>query len=83
MTDLELMKQQLEETLKQVNDALGAYTPPPFEIVLITASEGKVFRRKSDGLIFGKEIYLGYDYSQGFKRRDSINFYEEITEPTE
>lgn len=28
----------------------------------ITASEGKVFRRKSDGFIYGKEINLGYTY---------------------
>lgn len=28
----------------------------------IKAQEGKVFRRKSDGLIFGDEITLGYTY---------------------
>lgn len=28
----------------------------------ITAEEGKVFRRKSDGFIYGNEIYLGYTY---------------------
>lgn len=28
----------------------------------IIADEGKVFQRKSDGLIYGKEIYLGYTY---------------------
>ena len=28
----------------------------------IIADEGKVFQRKSDGFIFGKEIYLGYTY---------------------
>ena len=26
------------------------------------ADEGKVFKRKSDGFIFGNEIYLGYAY---------------------
>ena len=26
------------------------------------ADEGKVFKRISDGLIFGNEIYLGYTY---------------------
>ena len=26
------------------------------------ADEGKVFKRKSDGFIFGNEIYLGYTY---------------------
>ena len=28
----------------------------------IIADEGKVFQRKSDGFIFGNEIYLGYTY---------------------
>ena len=26
------------------------------------SDEGKVFKRKSDGFIFGNEIYLGYTY---------------------
>lgn len=29
------------------------------------ADEGKVFRRISDGVIFGSEIYLGYAYYIG------------------
>ena len=29
---------------------------------IIIAQEGKIFRRKSDGMIFGKEISLGYTY---------------------
>ena len=29
---------------------------------IIKASEGKVFRRISDGFIFGKEIHLGYTH---------------------
>ena len=29
------------------------------------ADEGKVFRRLSDGLVFGSEIYLGYIYYIG------------------
>lgn len=28
----------------------------------LIADEGKVFRRKSDGMIYGEEITLGYDY---------------------
>jgi hypothetical protein len=28
----------------------------------IIADEGKVFQRKSDNLIYGEEIYLGYTY---------------------
>ncbi|MBO7214965.1 MAG: hypothetical protein J6V66_05660 [Clostridia bacterium] len=31
----------------------------------ITASEGKIFRRKADGMLYGKEIYLGYVYYIG------------------
>lgn len=81
MTDLELMKQQLEATLKQVNDALGAYSPPPLEIKTITAEEGKVYRRLTDGMIFGKQIILGYDYSLGFKRIDKEVFYEQVDDP--
>ena len=37
---------------------------------IIKASEGKVFRRKSDGFIFGKEIYLGYMHYIGRKKLD-------------
>ena len=47
----------------------------------ITAEEGKVFRRKIDGLIFGNEIYLSIDYSTGEPREDKAEFYEEIDEP--
>lgn len=47
----------------------------------ITASEGKVFRRKHDGVIFGKEIYLGVDYSTGEPREDKEEYYEEVEEP--
>lgn len=36
----------------------------------ITAEEGKVFRRKSDGFIYGNEIYLGYTYYLGGKKLD-------------
>ena len=32
---------------------------------IIKASKGKVFRRISDGFIFGKEIHLGYTYYIG------------------
>ena len=35
---------------------------------IIKASEGKVFRRISDGFIFGKEINLGYTYYLGGKK---------------
>lgn len=48
----------------------------------ITAEEGKVFRRKIDGLIFGNEIYLGVDYSTGQPREDKEEYYEQIDEPT-
>ena len=35
---------------------------------IIKASEGKVFRRISDGFIFGKEINLGYTHYIGGKK---------------
>ena len=35
---------------------------------IIKASEGKVFRRISDGFIFGNEINLGYTYYLGGKK---------------
>ena len=53
---------------------------------IIKASEGKVFRRKSDGFIFGREIYLGYMYYIGGKKLDEPlmalpEHFEEIDEP--
>ncbi len=52
------------------------------EARIITATEGKVFRRIHDGFIIGNEIYLGYDYSTGEKRFDLPEYYEEIDKPT-
>ena len=37
---------------------------------IIKASEGKVFRRISDGFIFGNEINLGYTYYLNGKKLD-------------
>ena len=53
---------------------------------IIKASEGKVFRRISDGFIFGREIYLGYMYYIGGKKLDEplmarSEHFEEIDEP--
>ena len=53
---------------------------------IIKASEGKVFRRISDGFIFGKEIYLGYAYYLGGKKLEEPllelpEHFEEIDEP--
>jgi len=53
---------------------------------IIKASEGKVFRRKSDGFIFGKEIYMGYMYYIGGKKLEeplmaTPEHFEEIDEP--
>ena len=53
---------------------------------IIKASEGKVFRRISDGFIFGKEIYLGYMHYIGGKKLDQPlmalpEHFEEIDEP--
>ena len=53
---------------------------------IIKASEGKVFRRISDGFIFGKEINLGYThYLGGEKLEEPLlelpEHFEEINEP--
>ena len=53
---------------------------------IIKASEGKVFRRISDGFIFGKEIRLGYTYYLGGKKLEEPllelpEHFEEIDEP--
>ena len=50
---------------------------------IIRASNGKVFRRRHDGTIMGKEIHLGFDFSTGVKRQDLPAYYEEIDEPEE
>jgi len=47
------------------------------------ADEGKVFKRKSDGMIFGNEIYLGYTYYIGGVKLDEpklevIEDFEEV-----
>lgn len=41
------------------------------EHITIKASEGKVFRRIADGVIFGNEIILGYTHYLGGKKLDS------------
>ena len=53
---------------------------------IIKASEGKVFRRISDGFIFGNEINLGYTYYlNGEKLEEPLlelsEHFEEIDEP--
>lgn len=53
---------------------------------IIKASKGKVFRRISDGVVFGKEINLGYThYISGKKLEEPLmelpEHFEEIDEP--
>ena len=53
---------------------------------IIKASEGKVFRRISDGVVFGKEINLGYTHYIGGKKLEEPllelpEHFEEIDEP--
>lgn len=55
---------------------------------VLKAAEGKVLRRKSDGQVFGKEIYLGYTYYLGGVLLDEPllelpEHYEEIDAPDE
>ena len=54
---------------------------------VIKASEGKVFRRISDGFVFGNEINLGYTYYLNGEKLDEPllelpEHFEEIDEPT-
>ena len=54
----------------------------------IIADEGKVFKRISDGFIYGEEIYLGYTYYIGGKKLDEphlevVEDFEEIDAPQE
>lgn len=56
--------------------------------VILKSSEGKVLRRKSDGLISGTEVYLGYTYYIGGVKLDEPKLetaedYEEIDMPDE
>ena len=53
---------------------------------IIKASEGKVFRRISDGFIFGEEINLGYTYYIGGEKLEEPllelpEHFEEIDDP--
>lgn len=55
---------------------------------VIRAEQGKLFRRISDGKIFGSEIYLGYTYYLHGERLENPIFelpehYEEIDIPEE
>ena len=57
------------------------------DFITIKADEGKVLRRISDQMIFGKEITLGYTYYIGGKLLDTPlwelpEHYEEIDEVT-
>lgn len=47
---------------------------------IITAEQGKTFRRIHDGFIMGNEIHLGIDYSTGEPREDLPEYYEQIDE---
>jgi hypothetical protein len=56
------------------------------KIIIITADEGKVFRRIADGQVYGKEISLGYSYYIGGVRLtephlDVPEDFEQIDEP--
>lgn len=52
---------------------------------IIRASDGKLLKRISDGVIVGKEIRLGYTYHIGGKARRAFigtpEHFEEIDEP--
>lgn len=51
---------------------------------VVTASEGKVFRRISDGMLFGNEIYLGMAYPRdGTPYKELPEHFEEIDDPAD
>lgn len=77
---LEQLYAEVERLKKQLEQALSISKIEPLPDRIIIASEGKVFRRKLDGIIVGKELNLGYDYSLGFRRIDYPEFYEEVDE---
>ena len=57
-------------------------------ITVITADEGKVFKRISDGQIFSEEVWLGKTYYLGGKRLETPlqefpEHFEEIDKPEE
>lgn len=50
----------------------------------ISAAEGKIFRRKSDGMQFGNEIYLGMAYPPGGEPYLELpEHFEEVNDLTE
>ena len=56
------------------------------EHITIKAQEGKVFKRISDGMVFGNEITLGYTYYLGGEKLETPlwelpEHYEEIDAP--
>ena len=58
------------------------------EHITIKASEGKVFKRISDGFMFGNEITLGYTYYIGGEKLEQPlwelpEHFEEIDTPIE
>ena len=51
--------------------------------MIITATEGKVFRRIHDGFVMGSQVVLGTDYSTGVAMEDLAEYYEEIDDERE
>jgi hypothetical protein len=49
--------------------------------IIKTTNSNKVFKRKSDGFIFGNEIKLGKDFSTEVEREDLAEYYEEVRSP--
>ena len=52
---------------------------------VIEAADGKVLRRRSDGVVYGKTVHLGYNYYEGGMpsrpSADTPDDFEEIDEP--
>lgn len=51
-------------------------------MIKITATEGKIFRRISDGMLFGNEIYLGLAYQKDAEPYEELpEHFEEVDIP--
>lgn len=80
MPTIEELQQQITALQNQLNELSGQVVPT-IEIRHYIADEGKIFIRDRDQTNMGKDLYLGYDYSLGFRRIDYIEFYSQIPEP--
>jgi len=49
--------------------------------MILTAQQGKVFKRIHDGFVMSNEIVLGMDFSTGTEKEDSPDYYTQVFDP--